>query len=97
MSRFGRQAVADGYAHPEAMVSVAELAKALGAPSLVVLDVRPEKRFALGHIPGARRLYRSDYSSSDEIPGLSRSSDELQAMLRERGVGRNSTVVVYGD
>ena len=58
MRRFGEQARADGYAHAEAMVSVAELAKALGAPSLVLLDVRPADRFDLGHIPGARRLDR---------------------------------------
>jgi thiosulfate/3-mercaptopyruvate sulfurtransferase len=79
------------------MVSVAELAKALGAPSLVLLDVRPEKRFALGHIPGARPLYRSDYSSSDEVPGLSRTPDELEQLLRARGVRKGSTVVLYGD
>jgi sterol desaturase/sphingolipid hydroxylase (fatty acid hydroxylase superfamily) len=35
--RFGEQARADGYAHAEAMVSVAELAKALGAPSTCAL------------------------------------------------------------
>jgi len=95
--RFGGQARADGYAYSEAMVSVAELAKALGAPSLVLLDVRPEKRFALGHVPGARQLDRGDYSSSDEIPGLSRTSDELERLLRERGVRKDSTVLLYGD
>ncbi|MBW1907686.1 MAG: sulfurtransferase, partial [Deltaproteobacteria bacterium] len=57
MIRFGEQARTDGYAHPDAIVSVAELAKALGAPSLVLLDVRPADRFDVGHIPGARRLY----------------------------------------
>ena len=97
MRRFGKQARADGYAHADSMVSVAELAKALGAPSLILLDVRPADRFALGHIPGARRLDRSDYSSSDEIPGLSRTPDELEALLRARGVRKDSTVVLYGD
>ena len=97
MRRFGKQARADGYAHADSMVSVAELAKALGAPSLVLLDVRPADRFALGHIPGARRLDRGDYSSSDEIPGLSRTPDELEALLRARGVRKDSTVVLYGD
>ncbi|MGB7476388.1 MAG: rhodanese-like domain-containing protein, partial [Polyangiales bacterium] len=53
--------------------------------------------FALGHIPGARRVYRGDYSSSDEVPGLSRSAGELERMLRDRGVDRDSTVVLYGD
>jgi len=95
--RFGEQARADGYAHAEAMVSVAELAKALGAPSLVLLDVRPADRFDLGHIPGARRLDRGDYSSGDQVPGLSRTPAELEQLLRGRGVQKGSTVVLYGD
>jgi len=97
ISHFGKAAGSNGYHAPDVMVSVPELAKALGAPSLVVIDVRPEDRFALGHIPGARRVYRGDYSSSDEIPGLSRSAKELERMLRGRGVDRDSTVVLYGD
>ena len=97
MVDFGKQAVADGYAHPDAMISVSELAKSLGAPTLVLLDVRPSKRFALGHIPGARQLYRSDYSSSEEVPGMSRTGPELERLLRRLGVRSNSTVVLYGD
>lgn len=97
LTRFGEEARAAGHAHPEAMVSVAELAKALGAPSLVVLDVRPEERFAEGHVPGARRLGRDDYSVPTPIPGLSRNADELRAMLRSQGVDAGDAVVLMGD
>ncbi len=97
IARFGEDARAAGYLHPEAMVSVAELAKALGAPSLVVLDVRPEERFAEGHVPGARRLGRDDYSVQEPIPGLSKDADALQAMLRAQGVDADDTVVLMGD
>lgn len=97
LAHFGSEARAAGYADPNAMVSVAELAKALGAPSLVLLDVRPEERFALGHIPGARRLYREDYSGGDDVPGMSRTPAELERLLRDRGVREDSTVVLYGD
>lgn len=97
LARFGDDARASGYLHPEAMVSVAELAKALGAPSLVVLDVRPRERFAEGHVPGAQQLERDDYSRGDPIPGLSRSPEELQALLRSRGVDAQETVVLMGD
>jgi 3-mercaptopyruvate sulfurtransferase SseA/sterol desaturase/sphingolipid hydroxylase (fatty acid hydroxylase superfamily) len=95
--RFGEQAREEGYADPRSMVSVHELAKALGAPTLVLLDVRPRDRFEVGHIPGARQLYRNDYSSAEEIPGLSRTRGELEQLLRTRGVDRGSTVVLYGD
>jgi thiosulfate/3-mercaptopyruvate sulfurtransferase len=97
MAHFGDQARADGYADDASMVSVAELAKALGAPSLALLDVRPPDRFDLGHIPGARQLYRGDYASTDEIPGMSRTPGELEQLLRERGIREGSTVVIYGD
>ena len=97
LARFGQEAAGQGYARPQSMVSVAELAKALGAPSLVLLDVRPQARFAVGHIPGARRLGRSDYSDGSEVPGLSHGADALQRLLRSLGVSSTSTVVLYGD
>jgi 3-mercaptopyruvate sulfurtransferase SseA/sterol desaturase/sphingolipid hydroxylase (fatty acid hydroxylase superfamily) len=97
MANLGSEASDAGYRHPRAMVSVAEVAKALGAPNLVLLDVRPADRFASGHIPGARRLYREDYSSGAEVPGMSRPAPELEQLLRELGVETNSTVIVYGD
>ncbi len=97
LARFGAAAAAAGFAHPEAMVSVPELAAALGAPRLVLLDVRPEERFVAGHLPSARRLYRPDYSLSDPIPGLSRPAEELQTLLRRLGVNEDSVVVAYTD
>ena len=97
MVDFGKQASKDGYRHPRAMVSVAELAKSLGSPTLVILDVRPKERFALGHIPGARQLDRGDYSTAEKVPGMSRAVSALQALLRNLGVRDNATVVLYGD
>jgi thiosulfate/3-mercaptopyruvate sulfurtransferase len=80
------------------MVSVKELAAGLGAPELVLLDVRPMERFKEGHIPTARQLYRSDYSAKvDGASGISRSANELQSMLRSRGVSEDSVVVAYTD
>ncbi|MCB9524244.1 MAG: sterol desaturase family protein [Myxococcales bacterium] len=96
LEAFGSEAKAAGYAHPEAMVSAAELAKALGSPRLVVLDVRPTARFEQGHIPGAVPIDRPDYSGGD-IPGMSRPVAELQAALRARGVRQDAVVVLYGD
>ncbi|MBO6940401.1 MAG: sterol desaturase family protein [Deltaproteobacteria bacterium] len=97
LDRFGEDAREAGFAHPEVMVSVPELAAALGAPRLVLLDVRPEERFVLGHIPSARQLYRGDYSESDPIPGMSRPAHELQALLRRLGVNEDSVVVATTD
>jgi 3-mercaptopyruvate sulfurtransferase SseA/sterol desaturase/sphingolipid hydroxylase (fatty acid hydroxylase superfamily) len=97
LARFGDEARAAGWAHPEDTVSADELAAAIGSPRLVLLDVRPDARFATGHIPSARRVDRSDYSEEAPIPGLSVSRERLEAFLRARGVRRDSVVVLYGD
>jgi 3-mercaptopyruvate sulfurtransferase SseA/sterol desaturase/sphingolipid hydroxylase (fatty acid hydroxylase superfamily) len=97
LAAFGRQAKADGYAHPEDMVSAGELARALGHDRLVLLDVRPAERFETGHIPTAQQITRGDYSVKTPIPGLSRDQRSLEAALAARGVDEESVVVLYGD
>jgi 3-mercaptopyruvate sulfurtransferase SseA len=97
LDHFGDEARAAGYAHPEESVSTEELAAAMGSPRLVLLDVRPDDRYAGGHIASARRVDRSDYSEHTPIPGLSVSRERLEEMLRARGVRRDSIVVLYSD
>ena len=97
LAHFGRDARAAGYAHPEWMLSAPELAAALGADGLQVLDVRPRDRFAAGHIPGAHELDRGDYSASAPIPGLSLDAAALSTMLRDRGVEAGDKVVIVGE
>jgi 3-mercaptopyruvate sulfurtransferase SseA/sterol desaturase/sphingolipid hydroxylase (fatty acid hydroxylase superfamily) len=97
LARFGGDAQIAGFEHPEWMVSARELAEALGSSDLVILDVRPTERFEGGHIPSARSIDRGDYSQGNPAPGVSRDAGELQAMLRERGVGTDTVVVLMGD
>ena len=97
LAHFGDDARAAGYAHPDELVSVRELAAALGSPRLCLVDVRANRGFDLGHIPSAQRLGRDDYSVASPYPGLSRRAAELEAMLRGRGVHRACVLVVYGD
>jgi thiosulfate/3-mercaptopyruvate sulfurtransferase len=97
LQRFGQDAKADGFAHPESMVSARELAAALGAPNLVVLDVRPKERFEEGHIPTARQVFREDYSSDAPIPGYSLDAPALYAMLARVGAAPGAVLVAYTD
>lgn len=94
---FGGEARARGSAHPEDTLSVDELARALGSPRLVLLDVRPAARFAGGHLPGARSVQRSDFSQAQPVRGLTRAAAELEALLRRLGVRRGDELVLYGD
>lgn len=97
LSRFGEEARAAGYAHSEHLVSVAELARALGSPRLAILDLRPGERSSAGRIPQAQAIAPADYVEKAPLPGLMRSRDHLQGLLRSRGVKKDSVVVLYGD
>jgi len=97
LAAFGGDARAAGYARPEWMVSAREVAEALSAEALVLIDVRPTDRVESGRIPSARALDRADYSVSDPAPGVSADAASLQALLRSKGVKEGDTVVLYGD
>lgn len=97
LAAFGAAAKQAGWAHPEAAVSVAELARALGSPKLRLLDVRPMDRVAAGHIPTASQVEREDYAVGDPAPGVSEDAAGLEALLRDLGVNEGDTVVLYGD
>ena len=56
MQRFGGTASDAGWARPEFALTAKELAEALRAPSLVILDVRASERFVEGHVPSALSL-----------------------------------------
>jgi 3-mercaptopyruvate sulfurtransferase SseA/sterol desaturase/sphingolipid hydroxylase (fatty acid hydroxylase superfamily) len=97
LEHFGEEAALLGFAHPEDSVSIDELARALGSPRLVILDVRPMSRFEEGHVPSALQVFRSDYAEEEPIPGLSKPPAEIESLLRSRGVRATSIVVLYGD
>lgn len=94
---FGLEAAALGYGRPEFMVSADELAAALGSPRLRIIDVRPRNRFLQGHIPSAQPVDRGDFAHDAPAPGTSRPGEELQALLRARGVEQGDVIVLYGD
>jgi|GEM_PF-49533 len=102
---FGAEAKASGWSASEYSVSPTELAIALGAPDVRILDVRADdketkvtaqQRFESGHIPSAQLVLRSDYSGGD-VPGVSLELSALQAFLRARGVNQGDEVVIMGD
>jgi 3-mercaptopyruvate sulfurtransferase SseA/sterol desaturase/sphingolipid hydroxylase (fatty acid hydroxylase superfamily) len=97
LGRFGDTATRDGFAHPEWMVSALEVAEALSAERLVLLDVRPDDRVEAGRIPSALPLDRGDYSVKAPAPGVSADAAALQALLRSKGVDDGDVVVLYGD
>jgi thiosulfate/3-mercaptopyruvate sulfurtransferase len=90
------------YAHPERLVSTDWLAArladgAVGTRNLVVLESDEDVLlFDTGHIPGAVKIdWHTDLNhpvTRDYVNG-----ERFAQVLGERGIGRDTTVVIYGD
>ncbi|WP_114907566.1 sulfurtransferase [Ornithinimicrobium murale] len=90
------------YAHPERLVSTDWLAEQLGDQSrsegdLVVLESNEDVLlYDTGHIPGALKLDwhldLNDQLSRDYVDG-----EQFARVMGERGIRRDTTVVIYGD
>uniref|UniRef100_UPI0031384A48 sulfur transferase n=1 Tax=Frondihabitans sp. TaxID=1978225 RepID=UPI0031384A48 len=85
------------YAHPERLVSTEWLAAHLGDEGLVVVESDEDVLlYETGHIPGAVKVdWHTDLNDPvqrDYIDGAA-----FAALLGERGISRDTTVVIYGD
>ena len=87
-----------GYAHPEALASVDELARLSGQGHVRVIDFRPRDAFDQGHIRGALPMWRSDIEAHDQAtPGLVASREALESLLSGLGITSADTLLVYDD
>jgi thiosulfate/3-mercaptopyruvate sulfurtransferase len=88
---------ARGYAHPEMLVSTEWVAEHLRDPKVRLVESNEDLLlYDTGHIPGAVKI---DWVNDLNDP-LTRDyvdRDRLQALLREKGMSRDTTVVFYGD
>ncbi|PWJ53497.1 thiosulfate/3-mercaptopyruvate sulfurtransferase [Quadrisphaera granulorum] len=85
------------YAHPERLVSTEWLAEHLGQPGLVVVESDEDVLlYETGHIPGAVKIdWHTDLNdpvTRDYIDG-----EAFAKLLGERGITRDTTIVLYGD
>ncbi|HZR92012.1 MAG TPA: sulfurtransferase [Gaiellaceae bacterium] len=86
----------NGYAK-DVLVSTDWLAERLGDPAIVVAEVdeRPDL-YDEGHIPGAVKLHwQEDLQDALERDLVDRST--FEALMASRGIGNDTTVVLYGD
>jgi thiosulfate/3-mercaptopyruvate sulfurtransferase len=85
------------YAHPERLVTADWLEAHLDDPGLVVLECNEDVLlYHTGHIPGARKLdWHLDLNDDVERDYIG--PEGFARMCGERGIGRDTTVVIYGD
>ena len=86
-----------GYAHPEVLVSTEWVAEHLDDPDVRLIECDEDVLlYEIGHIPGAVKV---DWLAELNDP-LTRDyvdHPRLQTLLRERGVNRDTVLVLYGD
>ena len=85
------------YAPPERLVTTAWLAEHLKDPGLVVVESDEDVLlYDTGHIPGAVKVdwhtELNDPVTRDYVDGT-----RFAEIMSERGIGRDTTIVVYGD
>jgi len=85
------------YAHPERLVTTARLAEHLDDPDLAIVESDEDVLlYNTGHIPGAVKVdwhtELNDPLTRDYVDG-----ERFAELMAERGIGRDTTVVIYGD
>ncbi len=85
------------YAHPERLVTTEWLAEHLGQPGLVVVESDEDVLlYETGHIPGAVKVdWHTDLN--DPVTRDYLDAAGFAALMRRKGIGRDTTVVFYGD
>lgn len=91
-------AIADrGYAHPEVLVSTEWVAAHLADPTVRLVESDEDLLlYETGHIPGAVKV---DWVTelNDPVTRDYLDRERMQALLRAKGISRDTTVVLYGD
>ncbi|PZF62114.1 sulfurtransferase [Curtobacterium sp. MCBD17_034] len=85
------------YAHPEKLVSTEWLADHLGEEGLVVVESNEDPLlYATGHVPGAVQVdWHTDLNDPVQRDYLDGTA--FAALMGARGIGRDDTIVLYGD
>ncbi len=85
------------YAHPEVLVSTEWLAEHLDDPKVRIVESDEDiMLFEIGHIPGAVNLdWHTDLQDQVKRDFVDKSA--FEALLEERGITNDTTVVFYGD
>jgi thiosulfate/3-mercaptopyruvate sulfurtransferase len=86
-----------GYAHPEALVTTEWVAEHLNDPTVRIAESDEDVLlYDTGHIPGAVKIdWHADLNDPLERDYLD--AEHFAGLMREKGIGPDTTVVFYGD
>lgn len=94
----GNMVVASEYAHPESVISAAQLQESLNDKDLRVIDMRSNIRYRLGHVPGAVNLsIGACVDKESEYAYICPTLPNFKQTLGNTGISSSDTVVIYDD
>jgi len=76
------------------LIKAQDLKSLVGQPDVRILDIRAEKDYAAGHIPGAINTPYAQYRGPQDNPGALQSETKLTEVLRKAGIDASSRVIV---
>lgn len=79
------------------IISVEELAELIEKGDVIVVSARKSADYSKVHLPGAINLWHQDLYKDGEVKALCKAPDELAAILGEKGIDPEKTIVVYDD
>ena len=92
------QVVAADYANSQLLVETQQLEALLDEADVRIIDVRSKEAYDQGHIPNAVHLGADDViDPNSHVAGDLLPHHELAALLGQRGVGKDTRVVLYDD
>ena len=84
-------------AHPESIVETKWVAENLGASNVRLVEVDVDtSAYDQGHLPGAVG-WNWTTQLNDEVTRDILTREQMQRLLGQSGIGRNTTVILYGD
>jgi thiosulfate/3-mercaptopyruvate sulfurtransferase len=93
----GEPAAAATTARRDVILPAAEVQLLLGQPGMKLIDTRPGKDFARGHLPGAISLLWQELNVSerDGMRNELATDDELERRLGAAGLSYDATIILY--
>jgi thiosulfate/3-mercaptopyruvate sulfurtransferase len=79
------------------IIPASSLNSYIGKDGVVIVDMQDAESYAAGHVEGAVNLTQEDIVISVPVANTLTSKNKLQKLLGEKGIGNDTTIVVYDD
>ncbi|PKM86436.1 MAG: rhodanese [Firmicutes bacterium HGW-Firmicutes-12] len=84
-----------GGAQGQEIIEAQDVAKSLGKENVVLVDMQNEEDYAENHIKGAINITRAEIVINEPVANMLAPKEQIEALLSAKGIGTDSTVIIY--